>query len=365
MSRTPIIALIASAALLAVAGARFAGRVLGTAPPAQPRAVAPRGAFSSAEQATIDLFARCSQSVVYVSPRYTRVQRDIFGFLDATEVSATGSGFIWDDQGHIVTNYHVVQDAEKCLVRLADGEEFAAELTGEYPAKDIAVIRINAPKSRLKPIDIGASGELKVGQNVYAIGNPFGYDFSLTTGVVSALGRQIRSITNRTIQDVIQTDAAINPGNSGGPLLDSGGRLIGMNTQIVSPSRASAGIGFAIPVDTINRIVPQLIAGGHVTRPGLGVHVQSGLSRRLGGCVIVGVVKGSNAEAAGLKPATLDRIGRIVLGDVIMAVNKIPTPNEDALMDALDRYNVGDTVKLTILRDGKRIHVSVKLQALQ
>jgi len=365
LSKTPYAVLIATVALLAVAGARFGGRVLGSGEPADPRPITPRTVLSSDEQSIIDLFERCSKSVAYVSPRFTRVQRDIFGFLDAAEATGTGSGFVWDKNGHIVTNYHVVQGANSCLVRLADGEEYEADLTGIYPEKDIAVLHISASKEKLTPIDVGVSRDLQVGQSVLAIGNPYGYDFSLTTGVVSALHRQIRSVANRTIQGVIQTDAAINPGNSGGPLLDSAGRLIGMNTQIVTPSGAYAGIGFAIPVDTINRIVPQLIANGRIIRPGLGVSVHGGISKQLGGVAIIGVVKDSGAYEAGLQPATLNRLGRIELGDVITAIAGAPTPDEDSLLNALERHTVGETVEVTILRQGKTIAVPVKLEAIE
>lgn len=365
MSRVPLLVLLASVTLLAVAGARFGGRVADSSQTDSPRPVTARKDLSPNEKATIALFERCSKSVVYVSPRFRSVHRDIFGFLDATESSGTGSGFIWDAQGHIVTNYHVVQGATSCLIRLEDGTEHSAQLTGIYPEKDIAVLKIDAPSANLRPIDIGASRDLRTGQNVYAIGNPFGYDLSLSTGVVSALNRQIRSITNRTIQGVIQTDAAINPGNSGGPLLDSSGRLIGMNTQIISPSGAYAGIGFAIPVDTINRVVPQLIAHGKVMRPGLGVHIYSGLSRGTGGVAIIRVIKGGAADRAGLRPAVLDRLGRIALGDVILAVGGYPTPDEDALLNAVERFKVGQSVEVTILRDGKKIDVPLTLQAVE
>ncbi len=226
----------------------------------------------------------------------------------------TGSGFIWDEGGHIVTNYHVIKGADGAHVTLADHTTYRASLVGAAPDKDLAVLHIDAPKDKLVPIRIGNSTDLQVGQMAYAIGNPFGLDLTLTTGVISALGREIQSVTKRTIKNVIQTDAAINPGNSGGPLLDSAGRLIGVNTAIYSPSGSSAGIGFAIPVDEVNRVVPQLIKNGKVERPGLGVQVaHDQLARELGvqkGAVIVRAFRNSPAAKAGLRPTRRDSSGR-------------------------------------------------------
>jgi S1-C subfamily serine protease len=236
------------------------------------------------------------------------------------------------------------------------------------PDKDIAVLRIDAPTNRLQPIPIGTSKDLQVGQSVFAIGNPFGLDQSLTTGVISALGREIESVTRRPIQGVIQTDAAINPGNSGGPLLDSAGRLIGVNTAIYSPSGVSAGIGFAIPVDTVNRIVSELIRYGKVTRPGIGVQIaEEQIADRLGvkGILIVEVVPGSAAAKAGLRPTQREGSGRVRLGDVITAVDgkKVESPNE--LFILLENYKVGDVVSISLLRDGKVMQTKVTLEAVQ
>jgi S1-C subfamily serine protease len=255
-------------------------------------------------------------------------------------------------------------------VRLADETEWEAELVGSAPDKDLAVLKINAPESRLKPIALGTSNNLRVGQMVLAIGNPFGLDRTLTTGIVSALGREIRSVSGRPIQDVIQTDAAINPGNSGGPLLDSAGRLVGINTQIASTTGANAGIGFAIPVDTVNRIVPQLIRHGHERRPGLGISlVPEVYARRWGfrtGAMILEVRPGSPAAEAGLQGTVVQRDGDVTqFGDVIMKINDIETPGIYALQDALERYNVGDEVTVTFIRDDETRQAKLKLQAIE
>ena len=288
----------------------------------------------------------------------------MWGVRDFIE-TGTGSGFVWDDRGHIVTNYHVIQGADSCAVTLPDGSTYDARLVNYWEDKDIAVLRIDAPPEKLVPIAVGTSKDLRVGQKVFAIGNPYGLDFTLTAGIVSALNRQIESVNGRTIQQVIQTDAAINPGNSGGPLLDSAGRLIGMNTSIISRSGASAGIGFAVPVDTINRVVSQIILHGKVIRPGLGIEPNDWIPRRLGreGVLIKGVLEGSAAERAGLRPARVTRDGKIV-GDYIVKVGDTPTPNIDALLNALELYEIGQTVQVTIERDGRKKTIPVTLQAV-
>jgi S1-C subfamily serine protease len=280
----------------------------------------------------------------------------------------TGSGFIWDDAGHVITNYHVIENASEATVKLADGRSFKAALVGASPAHDIAVLRIGVGFKRPPPVPLGSSGDLKVGQKVFAIGNPFGLDWTLTTGIVSALDRSLGGDNGNTIEHLIQTDAAINPGNSGGPLLDSAGRLIGINTAIYSPSGASAGIGFAVPVDTVNRVVPQLIKGGKYVRPALGIEVDEGINQRLAelrgveGVVILRVTPGSAAQAAGLKGATVSRDGGIVPGDTIVALNGKPVDSVSKLLAALDDYQVGDTVKVTVLREGRKVEVPVVLQ---
>ncbi len=232
-------------------------------PRAAARAVTARGELFTDEKSTISLFKQASPSVVHITA--ITVQRDFFSLNLYQIPEGTGSGFVWDTNGNIITNFHVIQNADAAQVTLADQSAWKARRVGAAPDKDLAVLRIDAPANRLKAIPLGTSKDLQVGQRVFAIGNPFGLDQSLTTGVISALGREIESVTRRPIQGVIQTDAAINPGNSGGPLLDSAGRLIGVNTAIYSPSGGSAGIGFAIPADTVNRIVPELIRYGKIS----------------------------------------------------------------------------------------------------
>ncbi len=331
---------------------------------AQPHPITPRGDLGADEQAMIDLFERCSESVVYVNPFVRGYERTFFGIREVIE-QGTGSGFIWDDRGHIVTNYHVVQDAAEIVVILPDNTPYKARRVGIYPDKDIAVLRISPPQKQLTPLAVGTSKDLRVGQKVLAIGNPFGLDFTLTTGVVSALNRQIETFNNRKIDGVIQTDAAINPGNSGGPLLDSAGRLIGMTTSIVTRTGGGTGIGFAVPVDTINRVVPQLIMHGRVIRPQLGVVTDDAVARQLGikhGVLILNAPKDGGAQRAGLKPTLLRRDGRIILGDIITKVGQTQTPDTDRLLSALEQHKIGDTVEVTIERDGTKRTVAVKLQ---
>jgi len=362
---TLLAAAIALAVTTLVTRSRWTGS--GANPDAVPRPVTARGDLAADEQATIELFDQASRSVVYVSPLITRrVRRSLFGAPSTVVEQGTGSGFIWNSEGHVVTNYHVIEGASRCLVTLPDGSTHEARLTGAEPDKDIAVLWIDAPRDELVPIPVGTSHDLRVGQKTFAIGNPYGLDFTLTTGVVGALDRQIESVSGRTIKGVIQTDAAINPGNSGGPLLDSAGRLIGMNTSILSGSGSSAGIGFAVPVDTINRVVPQLIAHGEVTRPGLGIYPASdAISRRYGlpGVLVLEVMPGSAAEQAGLRGTVRER--RVQLGDIIVSVGEIPTPNNNALLDAPEEHEIGETVDVAVVRDGRSLTVPVTLQAIQ
>ena len=334
-------------------------------PDAVPRVVTPRGDLAAEEKSNIELFRLSSPSVVYITRLAMR--RDRFS-LNLFEIpQGTGSGFVWNDQGHVITNFHVIQGASAVRVTLADNSEWDARVVGMAPDQDLAVLFINAPRSRLKPIAVGQSANLQVGQRVFAIGNPFGLDQTLTTGIISALGREINGVSGRKISGVIQTDAAINPGNSGGPLLDSAGRLIGVNTAIFSPSGSNAGIGFAVPVDTVNRVVPQLLRHGRVIRPGLGIHVADRrTAERFGvrGVLIIRVQKGSAAEGAGLRGTGRNREGRLVLGDVIVGVGERSITSLDDLLDALDAHKVGDVVEVQLMRDGSRMSVSVKLQAL-
>jgi S1-C subfamily serine protease len=332
----------------------------------KPRPVTPAPAeLGPDERATMAVFERATKSVVFISN--TAIQRDFWSF-DILEVpQGSGSGFVWNKQGHIVTNFHVIYGANAIKVTLADRSEHQAKLVGADPDHDLAVLQIQVPEAILEPLAIGSSQDLRVGQKVLAIGNPFGLDHSLTTGVVSALGRTIKSMSNRTIEGVVQTDAAINPGNSGGPLLDSAGRLIGVNTQIISPSGAYAGVGFAVPVDTVNRIVPELIKHGKLIRPGLGVSlVPDAMARRWGikGLIIGKVSRGGAAERAGLKGARETATGRIELGDIVVAVAGKPVTTIDELMDVLENHKVGDQVAVEILRGNRREKIMVTLQAV-
>jgi S1-C subfamily serine protease len=333
------------------------------APPAEPRPVTPRGDLAADEKATIELFRRASPSVVFI----TTLARRPTGFFELQEVpEGAGSGFVWDAQGHVVTNFHVIQGASAARVSLHDRSEWNATLVGVAPDQDLAVLRIRAPADKLVPILVGTSRDLQVGQKVFAIGNPFGLDFTLTTGIVSALGRSIPALTGRRIDDVVQTDAAINPGNSGGPLLDSAGRLIGVNTQIASPSGASAGVGFAVPVDTVSRVVPQLISHGRVVRPQLGITAGDERAlRRAGieGVLVMSVAEGSPAQRAGLRGTSRAEDGTLVLGDVVQAVGGHAVASMDDLYAALERQKPGDVVKVRVLRDGRPLELEVTLAA--
>ena len=333
----------------------------------EPRPVAVRGRLTETELNTIEIFERASPSVVYI----TRVQhvRDFFTRNVMRVPRGTGSGFIWDDDGHVVTNYHVIEGAQEALVTLADQRSYPAALVGASAEHDLAVLRIEVPFDRPPPVPIGTSADLRVGQSVLAIGNPFGLDYTLTTGVISALNRTIDSARGGAIDDLIQTDAAINPGNSGGPLIDSAGRLIGINTAIYSPSGAYAGIGFAVPVDTVNRVVPGLIDYGRYIRPQLGITASDELSERLlGGLGIEGVLilriaSRSPAARGGLRATQPTAGGSIVLGDVIQAIDGLAVTRFDQLSSRLDDYRVGETATLTLWRNGERIDVPVQLEA--
>lgn len=338
------------------------------APPAQAPIIA-RGDLSEAERSTVELFRQASPSVVFITKlavRWDPLRRNAMALPEGT-----GSGFLWDSDGHIVTNYHVVAGADGARVTLGDQSVWPAQLVGAYPDKDIAVLRIQTTEERpLPPLPVGESGNLEVGQHVFAIGNPFGLDHTLSAGVISGLGREIMSVSQTPIQGVIQTDAAINPGNSGGPLLDSAGRLIGVNTAIYSPSGASAGVGFAVPVDTVRRIVPQLIRSGRVVRAGLGVQITDDRLNQqfdIRGALIVGVVPGSGAAEAGLRPTRQDPLtGRLVLGDIVVSVDGHDIENGLDLYRVLDGRDVGDVVRCVVLRGGRqRIELSVRLSAVQ
>ena len=314
------------------------------------------------EKRDIEVFRRAQASVVFITT--IALRRDVFT-MDVQQIpQGAGSGFVWDRQGHIVTNFHVIQEGNAFAVALSDQSEWEAKVVGIAPEKDLAVLRIKAPPERLVPLTRGTSRTLLVGQRVLAVGNPFGLDHSLTTGVVSALGRELRSPSGRRIRDVIQTDAAINPGNSGGPLLDSSGRLIGVNAAIFSPSGASAGIGFAVPVDTVTRLVPQLIARGRAIQAGIGVSLvpdRYNAQLRIDGVAIAEVAPDGPAGRAGLQGVQLTRTRRLILGDRIVAVDAKPVKSEDDLRDAFEAAGVGKTVTLTVVRDGARREVRVQL----
>ncbi len=333
-------------------------------PRAEPRAVMARGDLADDEKNTIDVFRSSSPSVVYITT--IAIQRAPFSLNSFEIPKGTGSGFIWDKQGRVVTNYHVIAKANRIEVTLADHSTWKAVLVGVAPDRDLAVLQISPPVNKLEPIPIGDSDNLLVGQKVFAIGNPFGLDQTLTTGIVSALGRQITSVTGRTIHGVIQTDAAINPGNSGGPLLDSAGRLIGVNTAIYSPSGASSGIGFAVPVAEVNRVVPQVIRHGKVYRPGLGISLANQRlcdELNIKGVLVLAVTPGSSAEKAGLRPTSQVR-GGLILGDIILAINGTSVDNYNMLRDELERYRVGESVTLTLRRGDRRLDVPITLEAL-
>lgn len=319
--------------------------------------------LNSDEKQVIQHFEKLSPSVVFVTNLAVRR----VGFSrDITSIpQGTGSGFVWDANGTIITNFHVIRGAQDVEVTLADGSVWKAKPVGFEPEKDLAVIKIDAPVDKLSPIPIGTSSDLKVGQSVMAIGNPFGLDHTLTTGIISGLDREIRSPTKHPIQGVIQTDAAINPGNSGGPLLDSNGRLIGMNTAIFSPSGAYAGIGFAVPVDTIGRMVPEILKFGKVTKPGIGVSIASrAVTRRLNidGVLILSITPGSPAEKIGLKPTRRAPHGGVVLGDILIRVDSQKLTDVDDLFRYLDNKKVGDKVTLEYLREQEVKKAEVTLE---
>src|SRR5262245_7991679 len=354
--------------LAAVAGAA-AGRLIGVPstsvndPSAPPREITARGDLASDEQSTIEISERVSPSVVYITN--IAVGRDRYNFNAIEIPQGTGSGFVWSAEGYIVTNFHVLENASAARVTLSNHKTYDAKPVGGELTKDIAVLKIDAKGETLQPIPVGSSRDLVVGQKVFAIGNPFGLDQTLTTGVISALGREIRGPTNRIIAGTIQTDAAINPGNSGGPLLDSAGRLIGMTTSIVSPSGAYAGIGFAIPVDTIQTIVTQLIQHGRVVRPGLGILPDEGLIGRalaVHGVLFTRVIPGSGAEHAGLRATRISETDTIQLGDVIEKIDDTKIDSLDDLHKFLDAHKVGDEVRVTVRRNGKLETFSVPLQ---
>lgn len=340
------------------------------------------GGLTAPERQLVELFERCSPSVAFIQ---TTAQQSSQLSLDVgQEVPAgTGSGFVWDKLGHVVTNFHVIAEVTRqhghARVTLRRGTEaYEASIVGAEPEKDLAVLKVKAPKEELHPISVGSSADLLVGQSVVAIGNPFGLDNTLTTGVVSALGRQVMGVGGRPITGLVQTDAAINPGNSGGPLLDSSGRLIGVNTAIVSPAGASVGIGFAIPVDTVRRVVNQIVRHGRMQRPSLGVQVAVDqllreLSRRLGtpleGALVMSVTEGSPADRAGVRGTSRSGTGAVELGDVITAVAGSPVRQMEDLLSAVEEKHVGEVVEVSVLRgvggNGKPQSLNLRIQLIE
>jgi S1-C subfamily serine protease len=325
--------------------------------------VVPRGDLLSDELKTIQLFADASPQVAHIRTNILAQDRVSRNVLEIPQGS--GTGFVWDQRGYIVTNFHVIEEADSAQVELADHRSWAAELVGVSPAHDLAVLKIDARPESLRPVQVGSSNDLLVGQKAFAIGNPFGLDQTLTTGVISALGRHIQSTRGRLIEGVIQTDAAINPGNSGGPLLDSSGRLIGMTTAIVSPSGAYAGIGFAIPVDTIRWVVPELIANGRIIRASLAIELApDSWMERLGlrGVLVLDVQPGSTAERAGLRPTRRDLYGRIQLGDIITGIDNVTINSTNDLLAAFEQHRRPAEVTLKIQRGGDTLELDVQLE---
>lgn len=329
------------------------------------RTIAARGDLAADEKNTIELFEKSRDSVVYIST--ASLVQDVWTRNVFSVPKGTGSGFIWDEAGHVVTNFHVIAGASEANVKLADDRNYKAALVGASQIHDIAVLKIGVGFKRPPPVPIGTSNDLKVGQKVFAIGNPFGLDWTLTTGIVSALDRSLGGEEGPSVEHLIQTDAAINPGNSGGPLLDSAGRLIGINTAIYSPSGASAGIGFAVPVDTVMRVVPQIIKHGKYIRPTLGIEINQQLNERLvsvigtPGVVILRIQPDSEAAKAGLMGAVISEEG-ITPGDIIVAINDQPVDSVNKLLSLLDEYHVGDNVNVKVLRNGVEQNVTVSLQ---
>ena len=325
--------------------------------PTAPRPAVDESLYTPEELHTIALFEGASPSVCYIT---TKTRQRSFWSANITEVpSGSGSGFVWDKQGHIITNYHVIKGATQAVVTLANGEDYQASLVGVAKEKDLAVLKIEAPASALPPIPVGTSGNIRVGQAVYAIGNPFGLDQTLTTGVVSALGREINSQAGVPIRGVIQTDAAINPGNSGGPLLDSRGQLIGVNTAIYSPSGASAGIGFSIPVDVVRYVIPDLIRYGEVRRASIGADFRP--VRGGGGLFFYELQPGGAADRYGLQEVYRDQRGNWRYGDILVGINDEKVASTADLYLELEKYQPGQTVRLNILRGEARQAVEIVL----
>jgi 2-alkenal reductase len=347
--------LVALVLALAFVAQPYIERVLFAA--TTPRPVQSRGQLSESERSTIEIFEKVSPSVVQVAAQRTATS----ALVEDDGRAASGTGFVWDAAGHIVTNNHVVENAGALAVRFASGEVVGADIVGLAPNYDLAVIRARGARQLPPPVAIGSSAELKVGQAAFAIGNPFGLDQSLSSGIISALKRRLPTSGGREIANVIQTDAAINPGNSGGPLLDSAGRVIGITTAILSPSGSSAGIGFAVPIDIVNRAVPEIIRNGRVQTPGIGIVAASeAVATRMGveGVVIVRTAPGSPAERAGLQGVDIQSG---TLGDVIVQANGKAIQRLSDLTDEIEQVGIGNTLRLTVKRNGQSRNVDVRV----
>jgi 2-alkenal reductase len=324
------------------------------------RSVDQRGPLADAERANIELFERVSPSVVQVAAR-SAAGNPLADDEGGSAGAASGTGFIWDNNGHVVTNHHVVQNGGEVAIRFASGEVAQAEIIGVAPNYDLAVLKIRSARKLPPPVALGSSSELKVGQSAFAIGNPFGLDQSLTSGIISALKRRLPTSSGREISNVIQTDTAINPGNSGGPLLDSAGRLIGVNTAIISPSGSSAGIGFAIPADIVNRVVPELIKNGRVPTPGIGIVAASeAVSTRLGveGVIIVRTAPGSPAERAGIRGVDFNSGA---LGDVIVQADGKPVHRLSDLTDQIEQVGAGKSIRISLKRGAQTRDITIDI----
>ncbi len=325
--------------------------------------------MTNSEKATIELFEKAAPAVVFITTWTLR--RDYWSFNIMEIPEGSGTGFLWDKNGHIVTNFHVIEDGlknnkryqGKVTVTFGDQSSYDAEIVGIAPGKDLAVLKITRDDINIEPIPNGVSSSLKVGQSVFAIGNPFGFDQTLTTGVISALGREIMSRNGRTISDVIQTDAAINPGNSGGPLLDSSGNLIGVNTAIYSPSGAYSGIGFSIPVDVVKSVVPDLIRYGRIKRPIMGIELVPEQYVNTQGAMIMRVSPNGPADLAGLTGIARTGNGRILKGDIILKIDDKAVKTNDDLISTLELYNPGDHIVVEILRNDRRFSVDLVLSS--
>lgn len=331
---------------------------------AEPRTVTARGDLADDEKSTIDLFRNAAPSVVHITTH--TIGRSPFAGDVFTQPAGTGSGFIWDQNGHIVTNLHVIREAQLASVTLADNSSYLASLVGFDPSNDLAVLKVDVPPGRLTPITVGESYDLQVGQKVFAIGSPFEFDHTLTTGTIGGLNRSVPT-SSGLIHGAIQADAAINPGNSGGPLLDSAGRLIGVNTAIASGSGGSHGIAFAIPVDLVNIVIPDLIRDGVITRTWLGVVVREQVvvgNRELPGVLVFRVIKGSPAERAGILPTRRQEGLTGILGDVILAIDGRRINRSRDLLDLLTRYRPGDSVTVTLLRGDDTLDVVAELEEI-